>query len=85
MYRLTCVYECFIGKELSYNENRKFQYILSTPKRKTYYKGKQALSARDTSQYSCPSCSKGNGEPNPLHVYLFHSKPKSNSQSNKYN
>ena len=43
VYRLTCVYECFIGKEFSYNG--KFQYILSTPKRKTYYWGKVALSA----------------------------------------
>ena len=31
MYIETNVYECFTGKEFSYNENGKFQYILSTP------------------------------------------------------
>ena len=34
MYLLTYVYECFIGKEFSYNENGKFQYILRTLIRK---------------------------------------------------
>ena len=34
VYVLTYVYEYFIGKEFSYNENGKFQYILSTPLRK---------------------------------------------------
>ena len=31
VYMLIYVYECFIGKEFSYNENGKFQYILNIP------------------------------------------------------
>ena len=34
---LIYVYECFTGKEFSYNKNGKFQNILSTPRRKTDY------------------------------------------------
>ena len=34
VYVLTYVYECFMGKEFNYNENGKFQYILSIPIRK---------------------------------------------------
>ena len=30
MYALTYVYECFIGKEFSYNENGKFQYTVDS-------------------------------------------------------
>ena len=59
MYVLTYVYECFIGKYFSYNENGKFQYILNTPIRKIDNWGKVAQSAGGNLQYSCPSYSKG--------------------------
>ena len=39
VYVLTYVNECFIGKEFSYNENGKFQYMLSTLMRKNKWPG----------------------------------------------
>ena len=40
------VYECIQGKKFGYNENGKFQYILSTPiGKKTDYGGKVTLSS----------------------------------------
>ena len=54
MYVLTCVNGCFIGKEFSYKENGKFQYILSTPVRKIVNWGKVSYSAGGILQYSCP-------------------------------
>ena len=48
------VNECFIGKQFSYNENAKFQYILNTLIGKTEYLGKVAQSVGGASQYSCP-------------------------------
>ena len=56
VYRLAYVYECFIGKEFSYNENSICQYILSTSVRKKLsIGGKVAVSSTSISQYRCPS------------------------------